>query len=79
MERILRENDDKGGWGNASWRFLLGRLDEEVSELKAAFERCDRNLRELIHEAVDVANFAMMIADNANKEIEERATKDANP
>lgn len=59
MERKLALNDWKGGWQNDSHISLLNRLYEEVYELVNA-DTCE----EIVNEAADVANIAMMIADN---------------
>ena len=59
MERVLRQNDYKGGWQEMFIEDLIDRLHEEVSEL----ETCGCKPRRIIKEAADVANFAMMIAD----------------
>ncbi len=59
MERVLRQNDHKGGWDEMFFNDLIDRLHEEVSEL----ENCGCKPRRVIKEAADVANFAMMIAD----------------
>jgi hypothetical protein len=66
MEARLRDNDHKGGWENESDSYLLRRLDEETTELqRAVFGMTDEYI---IMEAADVANFAMMIADNHREE-----------
>jgi hypothetical protein len=62
MEAKLRENDWKGGWENCTLQYLFEKLDEEIHELSA----CSTDV-EVIEEAADVANIAMMIADNARK------------
>lgn len=49
-------------WKRVDMPVLLDRLCEEVEELRAAMRRGDR--KEVVREAADVANFAMMIADN---------------
>ncbi len=74
MERELRRNDHKAGWGDDSRRTLFKRLQEEVDELRVALglccPRCRRNASSkskagvIRSGAADVANFAMMIADN---------------
>lgn len=75
MESVLRANDHKGGWhGEGTDGFLL-MLRTEMKELEDAVEgeRDAMGSREeyvawskkVIREAVDVANFAMMIADNS--------------
>lgn len=62
METQLKENDHKGGWKNCTDSYLLSRLLEEVSELLlVTLENDQLRIKE---EAADVANFAMMIADN---------------
>lgn len=79
METVLRENDKKGGWKDCDDTYLLGRLNEEISELKeeigclampAEFYTGPYRQQFVIQkEAVDVANFCMMIFDNhAQKE-----------
>ena len=63
MERILRQNDDKGGWRGESSLYFLSRLMTEVGELSVAIESDAYGALEVQHECVDVANFAMMIFD----------------
>jgi hypothetical protein len=73
MEERLRANDHKGGWDNCTPRWLLQCLRSEVEELHEALElpcpRCGNKTRgnhaarEVMREAADIANFAMMIAD----------------
>lgn len=65
MEYKLRRNDHKGGWEERDTATLFDRLEDEVRELRAAIE--DGNPYEIVMEAADVANFAMMIAWNALK------------
>lgn len=63
MEHTLKDNDYKGGWERCSQDWLLARLIGEVGEL--ALHRAEgENERRIIKECTDVANFAMMIADN---------------
>jgi NTP pyrophosphatase (non-canonical NTP hydrolase) len=71
MEIKLRENDHLCGWKDCTIEWLLSRLGEEVAELEDAMGCCSRcgvkriafDAQEVIQEAADVANFAMMIAD----------------
>lgn len=63
MEKCLRENDHKPGWQSDTLEELLERLEEEVDELKSG----RLSNEDVIREAADVANFAMMIADNARR------------
>ena len=62
MESALRENDWKGHWRYCTGTYLFNRLRGEVNELSRATTPEDR-----LEEAADVANFAMMIADNAKR------------
>jgi NTP pyrophosphatase (non-canonical NTP hydrolase) len=59
MEQKLRENSHKAHWRDCSREWLMSRLLDEVEELRAAVTSED-----VAREAADVANFAMMIADN---------------
>ena len=74
MERVLRDNDHKGGWQDCEPDWLLTRLRQEVNELdeamrKGTIARHDESGRtsdwpaDVPREAADVANFAMMIVD----------------
>lgn len=67
QEVTLREHDwDRGrlGWRTSDMDFLLHRLKEEVAELEQAIAN-PRDCYGIMREAVDVANFAMMIWDVA--------------
>lgn len=68
MEQTLKENDYKSGWRTCDPLWLLTRLDDEITELRAAIRSQPQGKstrEEVIREATDVANFAMMIADKA--------------
>ena len=63
MEEKLRRNDHKGGWEGVGQHTLFDRLRAEVDELEQALaNEPDVNV---MYEAADIANFAMMIAWNA--------------
>jgi NTP pyrophosphatase (non-canonical NTP hydrolase) len=65
MESRLAANDHKSHWEAEDTDWLLGRLLEEVEELKAEVANGDLGGSEQVRqECADVANFAMMIADN---------------
>ncbi len=80
MEAKLREHDDRPGWKDTHTDVFMDRLVEERRELRCALNKLERvkapyfpfrqdsavkeAAREAAWEAVDVANFAMMIADN---------------
>lgn len=74
MEIKLRENDHKGGWDNCGIFWLLNQLVKEVKELSDAMNsghnsESGLDLKNIIREASDVANFAMMIADKAKQRL----------
>jgi hypothetical protein len=72
MEIKLRENDHKGGWSTVPDKRLFELLLEECSELateldQAHWKSSSPARLHVMREAADVANFAMMIADNAER------------
>jgi len=66
MERALRANDHKGGWEHESVYDLYWRMRDEIMEMTEAI--IDVDDASAARKAVDVANFAMMIWDVAQKE-----------
>ena len=71
MELVLRDNDHKTGWQELCNDTLLERMEDELKELHE--EMCHRtdyrnpdmpDLNRGVHEAIDLANFAMMFFDN---------------
>lgn len=69
MEKKLRANDHKGGWENTEISVLFNELRVESGELFSVMYHSDGKVdpKSVVEEAADVANFAMMIADNARK------------
>ena len=65
MQLVLEANDHKRGWEHATTAYLLRRLKQELGELERALNDKTVTTARIIHEAADVANFCMMIADNA--------------
>lgn len=61
MEEVLKENDYKSGWKKIANSELVLRLLQEVGELIEALINEDDFIE---YESADVANIAMMIADN---------------
>jgi len=53
-------------WGHCSDAYLLDRILDEFHELRQAI--VSGNVEEIMNEAADVGNFAMMIHDNYRKE-----------
>lgn len=66
MEFALQKNDWKGGWQDDRMFDLLERLREETDELRDALFVA-KNFEDIIKESADIANFAMMIADNVRR------------
>lgn len=62
MEMTLRLNDDKGGWSRCPPEYLLSRMKDEMQELETALASPGEHAP-IRNEAVDVANFAMMLYD----------------
>lgn len=63
MESKLKDNDYKGGWSDDDPINLLNKLVCEVWELQNAINEAT-DPYDIVSECVDVANFAMMLADN---------------
>jgi uncharacterized protein YihD (DUF1040 family) len=73
MEKELQENDYKGAWEDMCDDELVYRLKEETTELEHALHTpcpyCGEHMKksdqdDILSETADIANFAMMIADN---------------
>ena len=79
MERKLKENEHKEYWSKSNYAYLIRRLRQEVDELEEELSSfvigqamptdlsgsCSiEKYGEVVDECADVANFAMMIADN---------------
>lgn len=73
MENRLRKNDHKGGWDRENGDFLSDKLKEEFEEVQELLKKLNfdiiliknkRTRTKLINECADLANIAMMIADN---------------
>lgn len=69
MEAKLNLNDHKEHWNKQSMSYLVQRLREEMLELRDKLNTPIKDLEpgEILSEAADVANFAMMIADKASE------------
>lgn len=63
MEMQLKANDHRGGWKDCKPGYLHQRIELNLSELGT--HRADKNWVAYYRTCVDVANFAMMLADNA--------------
>ena len=71
MERVLRENDYKGGWHEMTTRELWERVHDECLELRNAVGPVRGSsyihVDHILKESVDIANFAMMMADRVRE------------
>jgi NTP pyrophosphatase (non-canonical NTP hydrolase) len=73
MRERLEANDDKDGWDDCDFEYLIRRLREETKELVKELRSLPldwgrqtvsvKMAKRIHHEAADVANFAFMIAD----------------
>jgi NTP pyrophosphatase (non-canonical NTP hydrolase) len=66
MEAKLQKKDYKGGWSDLDDIYLFALLQEEMAELLHAIAE-GAAVDRVIDEAVDVANIAHMLADNAER------------
>lgn len=71
----LSDNEHKSSWRKDSYKTLRSRLLHELEEMEDELfydhNKYRLDLRALISECADVANFAMMIADKARQELRE--------
>lgn len=76
MEKQLQANEHKGGWGECDISFLIKELMMNEIALHRDAERVHIGMEEyvssVIRRAANVANFAMMIADNWGNLMKER-------
>lgn len=67
MEIVLRENAFKCGWQSSTDSYLLKKLEEHYNDLQNLIyqnEKEPADPEKVIRQAIDIANYAMMIADN---------------
>jgi len=65
---MIQSGQDKRTWTHCTFSWLLGRLWDELEELKDELAAGD--LREAQLECADIANFAMMVHDNLKRRLE---------
>lgn len=81
MMRKLAANAHKAHWSTVDQSWLVRRVYNEADELNAEVSTLeprmmsDARLERVINECADVANFAMMIADNCAAELRKRASR----
>jgi len=64
MEKELLDNDHKGGWDKCDDGYLTWMLKSNLIKLSELIFQEPKDVQKVIKEATDVANYAMMIADN---------------
>jgi len=64
MEIRLKLNERKGHWGNEHHEFLTREMVRNFNHLFEALGKEDKDKDEITKRCANVANFAMMIADN---------------
>lgn len=70
MERVLKENDHKGGWQDCGLNFLIKKLKEEMSEVLYEIDDNDAFMLypdDTLKELADLGNICMMLYDNILK------------
>lgn len=67
MELTLQDNDHKGGWEDMADEEIIARILQETSEVITDKACITGNSPE--REAIDVANFAMMLWDNITRRL----------
>lgn len=65
MEKQLKANEHKGGWQDCDSSFLLEELDK--NRIKLFWMTKSDTKADICRRAANIANFAMMIADNARR------------
>lgn len=64
MRKKLEKHSNKGGWKNSTLSNLYNGMMRETEELARALYYEKKDFEHIIDECADVANMAMMIADN---------------
>jgi hypothetical protein len=69
MEAQLKVNEHKGGWSNSSDSFLYRQLERNLAVLDHELAKDDRDKHEITIRCANIANYAMMIADNEGEHL----------
>lgn len=64
MEKQLKVNDHKGGWGIIAYDYFTHKLENQVYELQKELKKPNKDKHEITIRCANIANYAMMIADN---------------
>lgn len=69
MEKQLKSNEHKGGWNRSQAEFLSRELQRNFVKLASEIDKADKDKHEIIIRCANIANFAMMIADNEGEHL----------
>jgi hypothetical protein len=69
MEKQLEANDHKGGWNDEDHHFLTAQLAKNLFDLNYELKKVDRDKHKITIRCANIANFAMMIADNEGEHL----------
>lgn len=69
METQLKANEHKSGWAKESDKFLFNMMDRNLAALQRELSKEDINKYEITIRCANIANFAMMIADNEGEHL----------
>lgn len=74
MEKKLKENDHKGGWGHEQYGYFCTKLHETILKLTVQRFEHDPDWIKVIEDSIDLANYAMMASEYASKQINNDGT-----
>jgi hypothetical protein len=69
MEKQLKVNDHKGGWKKELVFHLRKNLNRNFEELQTELKKPSRDKHEITIRCANIANYAMMIADNIGEHL----------
>lgn len=69
MEKQLEANENKGGWKEADFEYLQRHLRINANKLNHALSKADKDKHEITIRCTNIANYAMMIADNEGEHL----------
>ncbi|WP_226677252.1 hypothetical protein [Mesobacillus jeotgali] len=69
MEKQLKVNDHKGGWGREHHEYLRNQMGKNYAKLVEELCKEDKDKYEITIRCANIANFAMMIADNEGEHL----------
>lgn len=69
MEKQLKVNDHKGGWQREHYQFLDKQMIKNFMALGKELSKDDKDKHEITIRCANIANFAMMIADNEGEHL----------